>query len=137
MEELFNIFIPHSKVLYSFIGIFWAILFLQSGLDKIFDWKGNLGWLKGHFEKSPLKSVVAPMLGTLTIVELIAGACSAFGVVHLLFTGYKNWIVIGLVFSFVSLLMLFFGQRIAKDYPGAQTIAIYFGIALLSALALQ
>ena len=37
-----------------------AILFLQSGLDKIFDWKGNLSWLKSHFGSSPLKSVVPP-----------------------------------------------------------------------------
>ena len=31
-----------------------AILFLQSGLDKALDWKGNLAWLTGHFAKSPL-----------------------------------------------------------------------------------
>jgi hypothetical protein len=33
-----------------------AILFIQSGLDKVFDWAGNLGWLKGHFEKTSWKS---------------------------------------------------------------------------------
>ncbi len=136
MDQIFDI-IPSDNLLALFIGIFWAILFLQSGLDKVFDWKGNLGWLKGHFEKSILKSVVTPMLGLLTLIELLAGAISAYGVIHLLVTGYKNWIVTGLILSIVSLLMLFFGQRIAKDYTGAQTIAIYFGVALLSAIALQ
>ena len=33
---------------------FLAILFLQSGLDKVFDWKVNLEWLKGHFADSIL-----------------------------------------------------------------------------------
>jgi len=136
MSDLFDI-MSSDKLLAVFIGIFWAILFLQSGLDKVFDWKGNLGWLKGHFEKSMLRNVVKPMLGTLTLVELAAGAVSAYGVIHLLVTGYKNWIVYGLTLSIISLLMLFFGQRIAKDYPGTQSIAIYFGIALISTIVLQ
>ena len=37
---------------------FLAILFLQSGLDKVFDWKGNLEWLKGHFAKSILAGMI-------------------------------------------------------------------------------
>ena len=32
-----------------FAGLLVAILFIQSGLDKGFDWKGNLEWLTGHF----------------------------------------------------------------------------------------
>ncbi len=31
---------------------FLIITFLQSGLDKIFDWKGNVSWLKEHFSKT-------------------------------------------------------------------------------------
>ncbi len=31
------------------ILIFLIIVFLQSGIDKVFDWKGNLSWLKEHF----------------------------------------------------------------------------------------
>ena len=38
--------------------VFLAILFLQSGIDKIIDFKGNLGWLQGHFAKSPLAGQV-------------------------------------------------------------------------------
>jgi hypothetical protein len=33
---------------------FLAILFLQSGIDKVVDRRGNLEWLNGHFAKSPL-----------------------------------------------------------------------------------
>ena len=35
-----------------FVSLFLAILFLQSGFDKIVDRQGNLEWLKGHFAKS-------------------------------------------------------------------------------------
>ncbi len=35
------------------ISAFLGILFLQSGIDKVVDRRGNLDWLKGHFVKSP------------------------------------------------------------------------------------
>jgi uncharacterized protein (DUF697 family) len=39
--------------------------------------------------------------------------------------------LIGLVFSMLSLLCLFFGQRLAKDYAGAVVLASYVAVALL------
>jgi uncharacterized membrane protein YphA (DoxX/SURF4 family) len=53
-----------------------AILFLQSGLDKVFDYRGNLQWLTGHFAKTPLRGMVVPMLLTITVTEMAAGAVS-------------------------------------------------------------
>ncbi|MDA8693415.1 DoxX family protein [Saprospiraceae bacterium] len=119
------------------IGTFWAILFLQSGLDKIFDWKGNLEWLTGHFAESPLASLVKPMLLLITIFELLSGAISGIGVAVFWIKEDGFLILLGLILSIISLTMLFFGQRVAKDYPGAQSIAIYFGIALLSLMFLK
>ncbi|MBT8323634.1 MAG: DoxX family protein, partial [Eudoraea sp.] len=49
--------------------VFIAITFLQSGLDKIVDWKGNLGWLKGHFAKSPFRNLVPQLLLIILLVE--------------------------------------------------------------------
>ena len=60
---------------------FLAILFLQSGIDKIVDRRGNLDWLKGHFAKSPLAGIVPAMVTTITILEIAAGALSAIGCV--------------------------------------------------------
>ena len=51
---------------------FLAILFLQSGIDKIVDRRGNLEWLKGHFAKSPLAGFVPLMVTMITIMELAA-----------------------------------------------------------------
>src|SRR5215218_9053898 len=64
-----------------------AILFLNSGPDKVFDWKGNLGWLTGHFSKTFLAPMVPLLLGTITAMELATGLASAIGVVYLLTMG--------------------------------------------------
>src|SRR3954462_12981695 len=61
------------------ISAFLAILFLQSGIDKVVDRKGNLDWLKGHFAKSPLAGMVPLMVSVITILELAAGILSAIG----------------------------------------------------------
>ncbi len=107
------------------IPAFMAILFLQSGLDKVFDFKGNLDFYKSHFSKSFLAPTVTLLTYTLTILELIAGVLCAVGVVTLHF-GNPTWAIYGLLFSAISLLCLFFGQRIAKDYAGSVSIATYF-----------
>lgn len=116
------------------LGLFLAIIYLQSGLDKVFDWKGNKSWLEGHFQKSFLSGVVVPMLGVITLVEIITGAFALCGVVCLLWCSDESCIYYALLLSLASLLMLLFGQRIAKDYDGSKTIAIYFGVSLLGLL---
>lgn len=110
-------------------ALFLAILFLQSGLDKVTDWSGNLSWLTGHFAKTPLKNVVPLLLATVTLAELAAGLCSAAGVIQL-WRGDTRVALLGAVLSALSLVMLFFGQRVAKDYAGAATLAGYFVVAI-------
>lgn len=135
--ELVNLFKDYDRLVLVFIAAFWTMLFLQSGLDKLIDWKGNIAWLNGHFEKSILAGFVKPMVGILAVTELIAGGLCLAGAVQLMVSGKKFMLIQGLVVSMVALLMLFFGQRLAKDYEGARTIAVYFGIALLSGLVLK
>jgi len=113
-------------------AVFFAILFLQSGLDKVIDWKGNRDWIVGHFSKSPLGKVARPMLIVLTLVEIAAGLLCLLGLILYWWQGLPDLLIIGFELSMVALLMLFFGQRLAKDYPGAQSIAIYFGVCLLA-----
>src|ERR1044071_6871408 len=66
---------------------FLAILFLQSGIDKIVDRRGNLDWLTGHFAKSPLAGMVPLMVFLITIMEIAAGALSAVGCVMIILSG--------------------------------------------------
>ena len=49
-----------------------AICFLQSGVDKVLDFKGNLAWLNGHFAKTPMRGQVAPMLAVIMLLECAA-----------------------------------------------------------------
>jgi hypothetical protein len=103
-----------------------AILFLQSGIDKILDLKGNLAWLKGHFAKSPLAGQVAPMLGVITLTETAAGALAAVGAVMLAIDGSKSLGLYAAQLCALNIVMLFFGQRLAKDYAGAASLVPYF-----------
>ena len=105
--------------------IFLIITFLQSGLDKVFAWNGNLSWLKEHFSKSPLKNSVPLLLGIVTIMELAAGVLCIMGLIHLVLHNNTRFAQYGALCAAIALLMLFFGQRIAQDYEGAKTLVIY------------
>ncbi|WNG39172.1 DoxX family protein [Archangium minus] len=118
-------------------ALFLAITFLQSGLDKVIDWKGNLGWLTGHFAKSPLRSMVPLLLATLTVLELAAGAVSAVGLVFLVLSGATRVAMWGAALSGLSFVALFFGQRMAKDYAGAGGLVPYFLVSLVALLTLR
>jgi hypothetical protein len=113
-----------------FTAAFLAILFLQSGIDKIVDYRGNLEWLKGHFSKSQLAGVVSVLLAAITILEVAAGALSAIGCIILIVSRETTLAFYGAVISAVALIALFFGQRMAKDYAGAAVLVPYFLLAL-------
>lgn len=109
-----------------FVLLFLAITFLQSGYDKLFFWKDNVDWLKGHFEKTFLEKFVPIALMKILILELIAGTLALIGIVQLLINNGKSFGFWACVISCITLCALLFGQRVAKDYDGARTIAIYF-----------
>jgi hypothetical protein len=113
-----------------FGSAFLAILFLQSGIDKIIDHRGNLDWLKGHFSKSPLGGVVPILLTAITILEVAAGALSAIGCIMLIVSRETTVAFYGAVISAVVIIALFFGQRMAKEYAGAAVLVPYFLLAL-------
>lgn len=118
-------------VLKVLVAAFLAILFLQSGLDKVNDRKGNLEWLTGHFASSPLKSMVPFMLTVITILELASGTLSVSGIISLFWKQCDYWIFWGSLLSSITILCLFFGQRIARDYTGAQSLVSYFIVTLI------
>src|SRR5712692_10476330 len=84
------------------VSFFLAILFLQSGIDKIVDRQGNLEWLKGHFAKSPLAGAVPLVFGILTIIEVTAGLLSGIGFLALIFAHNPTIAFYGTVASAVA-----------------------------------
>ena len=119
------------------ILIFIVITFLQSGLDKITDWKGNIGWLKGHFSKTFLAGQVTMMVATILILEVLAGRRALVGIFYIITSGQTEIALYAHILAAVTLLMLWFGQRVAKDYAGAFTIVGYFIVVILGVTLLS
>jgi diacylglycerol kinase len=115
-----------------FTAALLAILFLQSGVDKVVDRHGNLEWLTGHFAKSPLAKVVPTLLIAITILELAAGVLSGVGCLALIVLRDSTVAFYGAVVAAVAVLALFFGQRMAKDYAGAAVLIPYFLLTLVA-----
>ena len=114
MDHLFQTatkFAPQLLIL-----MFLAITFLQSGIDKISDWNGNLSFLKDHFKKTFLRNTVPLMLGVILFGEIVVGFLSI---------GFYAAVIAAKI-----LLLLLFGQRVAKDYAGAMTITVYFMVTV-------
>ena len=111
--------------------LFFAITFIQSGYDKIMDWKGNVGWLTGHFANTPIKNMVPQSLLIILVLEVLAGALSIVGAIEIFINDGRDFAFVATILSCVTLLFLLLGQRLAKDYDGARTIVIYFVPAIL------
>ena len=107
---------------------FLAITFLQSGYDKIKDWKGNVEWLNSHFSNTILAKQVPFALGTVLLLEIVSGVLCVSGIIQNIMQDVviRGLGFYGAILSCVTLLFLLFGQRLAKDYDGARTIVIYF-----------
>src|SRR6266480_5222313 len=92
--------VPEATYLMQILAAaFLAILFLQSGIDKVVDRRGNLEWLKRHFAKSPLAGVVPSLVTAITILEIAAGALSAVGCVLIIFLRDSTVALYGAVIS--------------------------------------
>ena len=111
---------------------FLAILFLQSGIDKVVDRSGNFEWLKGHFAKSPLAAIVPALLIGITILEVAAGALSAVGCVVVILLKDSTIAFYGAILSAAAITALFLGQRMAKEYAGAAVLVPYFLLTLVA-----
>jgi len=114
-----------------FASIFVAILFTQSGLDKVFNFGGNMEWLKGHFSKTFLAPMTPMMVVTITILEVATGVGTAVGLVYFLATGVTTIIWYSAITGAAVFCGLFFGQRVAQDYPGAAILVPYFILQLI------
>ena len=114
------------------ILVFLAVTFIQSGYDKVMDWKTNVDWLKSHFAKTFIRNQVPQALFLILAMELASGILCSAGAIELLVNGDRTFGFYGAVFSCISLILLLLGQRIAKDYDGAKTIAIYFIPAVMA-----
>jgi hypothetical protein len=115
-----------SNIASILVLVLLAVTFIQSGYDKVIYWNDNLTWLKSHFEKTRLKNHVPLALFHILILELISGILAVVGCIQLMVNNGRTFGLYAGIFSCITLIMLLFGQRLAKDYDGARTIILYF-----------
>jgi uncharacterized membrane protein YphA (DoxX/SURF4 family) len=118
------------------IAALMAIVFLQSGIDKIVDRPGNLAWMEPHFANSPLKGQVPILLSIITFFELATGLACLAGMVLLFVQRSTIPLFWAMTLAMATFLQLFFGQRMAKDYPGAASLVPYF-LTVIAGLVLS
>lgn len=111
---------------------FLALTFLHSSYEKITEWKETVAGLKEHFKATFIRNQVPAALALLLLTEIIAGALCLVGIFQLIANGSTTIGHYGAVMSCITLLLMLFGQRLAKDYDGARTIAIYYIPAILA-----
>jgi hypothetical protein len=107
-------------------------VFSQSGLDKLFKWKGNLDFTTQTLGETFSKQTIKLALLLVLVLETIGGLLSLIGMVYnLINEECLIYAQIGLVSCTGALLVLLFGQRISQNYEGAKTIAIYFIVSII------
>ena len=74
-----------------FITAFVAVLFLQSGFNKVFDFKGNLAYTKSVFAKTFLNSISPILFVIITILEVLSGIFCTLGVILFVKNGQENF----------------------------------------------
>ena len=130
-----SIFNNHSAEI--LVLLFLIITFLQSGIDKLTDWKGNVDFITGHFKNSPLQKMVPLLLLTVLIFEIAASILMLVGGYYLFTEGDGTVAKVGLEFAAITLIMLLIGQRLAKDYAGAMSLAVYFILTIFGIFLLN
>ena len=118
------------------IAIFLSITFLQSGIDKIINRKGNLKFFKEHFANSPLHGFTSLLLTFLTFIEMLGAIMLVYGVYYAFVERTTLWIFYGFVIIALTIITLFTGQRLVKDYEGAADLVPYFILVILGIMSM-
>ena len=121
----------YISIICSFISLFIGIVMTQSGLDKIFNWEGELEFITEKFSKTALSNFSIIGLIQVTILETLSGLLSLFGSIMVLFYGNESYGIIGLILAAISFCILMTGQRISKDYGGAAALVPYFLLTMI------
>jgi len=120
-----------EKITFILVLAFFSIVFIQSGVDKVFDYKGNLSFLNDLLRGFFSRPLINFALISVAILELTSGILCLIGIFDAIFNPSYFIGKLGLITGSLALLVLLFGQRVSKNYEGAKTIAIYFILAML------
>lgn len=117
------------------VSIYFSIVFYQSSIDKIIDKENNITFFNEHFKNTFIKNFIPMLLTSLGLFEFFVASLNTFGIFYSLIHSDLTFIFYGLLSCSVVLLMLLFGQRLAKDYVGAADITIYFILCIITIMS--
>jgi len=121
--------------------IFFFILFLQSGLDKVFNRDDNISYFRSQFKDTYFSYFILLLFWIITLLECFTAIVCLLSLLFLLsvktISLAYNLLAFGLILSNITIMCLFLGQRIAKDYAGAASLAVYFLVSILGLLLLN
>ena len=83
-----------------------------------------------------MKNVTPLLLIILTIFELAGGLTLVYGVYFAFVYRTTLWIFYGFVMLALTIILLFAGQRIVKDYLGAADLVPYFILIMLGIMSM-
>lgn len=132
MQALSHLASTHFPLFSLLVTAFIAVLYIQSGADKVMDMEGNLGWLRQHFGKSIFKNVVPPMFYIVLLLEVGSATLCVAGIGQIVLKSETRFAFYGATASAVNLICLFTGQRFAKDYAGAASLVPYFLLSIVA-----
>ena len=121
----------YLSIICSFISLFIGIIMTQSGLDKIFNWEGELDFMTEKFSKTIIANFSTFGLIQVTILETLSGLLSLLGSIMTLFYDDESYGIMGLILAAVSFCVLIAGQRISKDYEGSAVLVPYFLLTMI------
>tara|TARA_R110002051_G_scaffold4229_5_gene22755 strand:- start:90516 stop:90914 length:399 start_codon:yes stop_codon:yes gene_type:complete len=112
------------------ILLFILLTFAFSAVEKMLDVKGQVVWLKEHMKGTFLVPIMPLLLGVLIVLDIVVSILSILAVYYLLQFQEKTMGLYSCILAAITLLLLLFGQRMAKDFQGAFTIVGYFMVVL-------
>ncbi len=126
------------QLFYTIGLLIFAIVWLQSGISKLIDFKGELTYFNQQFKSTwGIKHMVKESLILITLLEVGSGLLQIAAVYSLWTNQDLSLSYWAILTSLLTLFTLITGQRMAKDYAGAQGIMVYITAALAFLYILQ
>ena len=112
------------------IVLFLIVAFGIALIEKLANLKETISYISEIFKTSFIRNFVKPLITILMLLEVLTLFFLVVGIFQLYFQNEKEMALLGIVFSCFSIIYMLIGQRIAKDYPGATSLTIYFILSI-------
>ena len=129
--------LPTENLAALLILLFLTVTFAISLIEKLADWKATVAYISETFHATFVKSFIKPLITILMMLEFLTLFFLLVGMYQLYFSNENQSALLGCTFSAISIIYMLIGQRIAKDYPGATSLTVYFILSVFGVFILN